>query len=1100
MPKLLSTLATTRLAGIVALTVFWLLIDPTIIQADGSGSSPANGQRPWFEATDCPFEIPEGRTIQCGYLVVPEDRSVADSPSIRLGLAILKSNHPTPAPDPLIVLNGGPGSPVVERLPEYLRPRKYLHHLNRDAIILDQRGVGWSQPALECPELAPVTLEKLTGRVFRPDEWQVAYHACRDRWLGQGVNLATYNTLESAADVNDLRQALGYDQVNLFSASYGTLLAQTVMRDYPAGIRSVIIDSGYPLQINLMADTTANLSAGFKQLFADCAADFLCQTFYPDLQTVFYDLLNQLEQGPRSLSTIHPLTGQSFSFTFDAADLVALVKDTPPRQIPGLIYDLHDGNHKRLFEAQQNEIAFLTRYGPRYGAAPGRAMAYSVMCSQHAYNITPAQMTEAMAYPEWVWGQRFITHDLFPLPCEQWLGRPPALAEYRPLVSDIPTLILTGQYDNSQAPAYGKIFAETLRRSFAITVPWATHAILKTGEPCATTIALAFLNDPGHRPETDCLAQAGVPPLDTAFTVRAAALQRPVQFFLGLMGMVMIGSVTSIGMTLVRRRTVRLPLTFTWRNSLQTVGWLPLALSTALLSFGLYASQTGLLPLAGTAVIATILPVIVAIQAAFLLSPEDEPALELLLTSPRPLAWTLLERLATLLLGQGSIGLAFSWLVAQMSGEPLLIVISRWLPLLLCLGGLAIYVTLATRRATLGVLVVCLLWFALTFLGDYMTQRWPFIWPLHLYLSPAEAEYGLNRLFLALLGAGLIELAAIRLLSDEEHLLLGPPGKKSSPSGAQEALINGQIGNGDDLVTPAGLNDRLHLPARPVFLGQLGAMIRYEFLLQWRRAALPALVAGLMVSPVLGAFFSRDQFNGYQAALSAGTLSLAGVKADITAEMLPVIWLGLTMMLMLMLSIIVADTIPKDQHLGVRELLDSLPLPPAVYLTGKLVSLWLSLVTGLGSAALLAGVTWWWLVGPFKLDIYLELWILGATTLALINSSLSMLFAAGQRTNRRAILVGAAFSLLCLLGLPLTFVTLGTGWDFFNPARPILLLYYLVGWPGATLGITELSGQALHLIRQVVSWERTLLTIGGGIAQVGVAWLIVLWQEMKKKN
>jgi pimeloyl-ACP methyl ester carboxylesterase len=60
-----------------------------------------------------------------------------------------------------------------------------------------------------------------------------AYWACAAD-LRQMADLTAYNTAASAADVNDLRLALGYEQINLWGGSYGARLALEVMRDYPA--------------------------------------------------------------------------------------------------------------------------------------------------------------------------------------------------------------------------------------------------------------------------------------------------------------------------------------------------------------------------------------------------------------------------------------------------------------------------------------------------------------------------------------------------------------------------------------------------------------------------------------------------------------------------------------------------------------------------------------------------------------------------------------------------------------------------------------------------------------------------------------------------
>ena len=99
--------------------------------------------------------------------------------------------------------------------------------------------------------------------------------------------MAAYNTTENAADVDDLRRALGYEQINLFGVSYGTMLAQVIVRDQADHIRSAVLDSAYPIWEYVMADAPVSLTHYFDTIFANCANDFVCRTAYPDLPAIF---------------------------------------------------------------------------------------------------------------------------------------------------------------------------------------------------------------------------------------------------------------------------------------------------------------------------------------------------------------------------------------------------------------------------------------------------------------------------------------------------------------------------------------------------------------------------------------------------------------------------------------------------------------------------------------------------------------------------------------------------------------------------------------------------------------------------------------------
>ena len=102
--------------------------------------------------------------------------------------------------------------------------------------MFDQRGVGYSQPSLNCQELATWRYRTIGSHRTRDQETEdqvEAAFACRDRLVASGIDLAAYNTAASAADVNDIRIALGYGQFDVWGLSYGTRLALAVERDFP---------------------------------------------------------------------------------------------------------------------------------------------------------------------------------------------------------------------------------------------------------------------------------------------------------------------------------------------------------------------------------------------------------------------------------------------------------------------------------------------------------------------------------------------------------------------------------------------------------------------------------------------------------------------------------------------------------------------------------------------------------------------------------------------------------------------------------------------------------------------------------------------------
>ncbi|MBK7895873.1 MAG: alpha/beta fold hydrolase [Anaerolineaceae bacterium] len=250
-------------------------------EADTAVPLPTTATTADFQFTDCPFNA--SGDIECGFLTVPEDRSSASSPTIELAVAIVAAPDGATAP-PIVYLAGGPGGSGID---DYIADPEgwempFLQ--NRDLILLDQRGTGFSEPSLDCPEFAEA------------DEQDNPDALCFDRLTSEGINLMAYNTQENAADVEALRQALGIEAWDLLGISYGTRLALEVMRNHPAGIRAVILDSPFPPNADTPVDEVYSFTDALAELVADCERDDSCRENYPDLENVFLDTVQRLNE------------------------------------------------------------------------------------------------------------------------------------------------------------------------------------------------------------------------------------------------------------------------------------------------------------------------------------------------------------------------------------------------------------------------------------------------------------------------------------------------------------------------------------------------------------------------------------------------------------------------------------------------------------------------------------------------------------------------------------------------------------------------------------------------------------------------------------
>jgi hypothetical protein len=106
-----------------------------------------------FETADCEFAEPGGRDVECGYLTVPENREdVANGRTVRLHVAIFASDSESPAPDPIIYLEGGPGGDALETIPLVFEMRFAPFLANHTFIMFDSVAPATLNPRWPAPK------------------------------------------------------------------------------------------------------------------------------------------------------------------------------------------------------------------------------------------------------------------------------------------------------------------------------------------------------------------------------------------------------------------------------------------------------------------------------------------------------------------------------------------------------------------------------------------------------------------------------------------------------------------------------------------------------------------------------------------------------------------------------------------------------------------------------------------------------------------------------------------------------------------------------------------------------------------------------------
>ena len=488
----------------------------TLAPAETTTSSVAGvaTYEPVFETASCDFDLFTEADYRCGYLVVPEDRSdPGNGREVRLHVAIFETDNEADPGDPIVYLDGGPGGESLAALQFSLVPTWSDFIANRDMIFFDQRGTGLSEPSLKCDETRQLTFELIDqdveGAEYVAEEFD-ALTACRDRLIADGVDLDQYNSATNAADVADLRVALGYDEWNLFGISYGTRLAETVMRDHPDGVRSVILDSTYTPDVDLISSAPDNFERALEVFFKACEDDSECAAAYPDLETRLFAAVEELDADPVTGEVTDFIEGNTYDAVMDGQFLLGTVfsglySERVIPLLPQVIAEMEQRDTTTIELLASNDLA--------QGAFFSYGMHASVQCTEELPFVSEQAVDEASFKYErltaFFTSASNIGPPMFDI-CELWDVEPASPIENEAVVSDLPTLILAGIHDPITPPAWGELAANNLTNANYVEFPGVGHGV-SVSDDCPLEIALAFFDDPTTQPDTSCVADMGGP-------------------------------------------------------------------------------------------------------------------------------------------------------------------------------------------------------------------------------------------------------------------------------------------------------------------------------------------------------------------------------------------------------------------------------------------------------------------------------------------------------------------------------------------------------------------------------------------------------------
>lgn len=240
----------------------------------------------------CEFQPAGSQTkysAECGTLVVPENWDKAGSRLIALPVVRIPAGGPNPA-EPVFWLQGGPGGPnLVWAPPAWL--------LEKHAVVMvGYRGAEGTE-VFKCPEVSRL-YKTHAGKDLFGEQARVEYIAatkqCAATYRKAGVDMSGYTIPGVVEDMEAARMALGYQQINLVSGSYGTRVAQIYAYMHPNSLHRLVL-----IAVNTPGHFIYNPAAQgemVRYLSRLCAQDVTCSSRTSDFAQTMYTVNHNMPE------------------------------------------------------------------------------------------------------------------------------------------------------------------------------------------------------------------------------------------------------------------------------------------------------------------------------------------------------------------------------------------------------------------------------------------------------------------------------------------------------------------------------------------------------------------------------------------------------------------------------------------------------------------------------------------------------------------------------------------------------------------------------------------------------------------------------------
>jgi len=468
---------------------------------------PAGGTSyPSVRFTPCPLDVGTSE-LRCGVLDTYEDydKTGPDARIIQVAFAIAPAATTPAAADPIVFFNGGPGESSLLNFADIAEFVGSFSN-DREIIMVEQRGVGFSSPFLTCE-----------GLLESEDTDVEAAKECVKGFEDQGVDLSQYRSAVSAQDFKALREALDIAQWNVYGVSYGPILGILYANLDVAGVRSLIFDASTDNQVDIALADAATVLDYITELADQCALEADCAGRMPDLDSLFVDTFRSLNDDP----WIFEVPGNEDKFEFNGTNLLVIMTDGDSLFAPGIL---------EIFAKRDTEsmVRILTQLAMEDDGDSGDAQYEELKKRQSAdlmHTTVQCSAIDAVNFDSGIiptreqWPDDMLSffRDLVPYPglCTQGIvSIQPDLSQREPISLDLPTLILGGGLDTAVSIKQVRQLTESFVSPTLGVIPKGGHGVDNPDsftDPCINKVLTTFVENPQNAPDVACLAE-GIEP------------------------------------------------------------------------------------------------------------------------------------------------------------------------------------------------------------------------------------------------------------------------------------------------------------------------------------------------------------------------------------------------------------------------------------------------------------------------------------------------------------------------------------------------------------------------------------------------------------